>query len=93
MIDSVDWRTLMSKTEIRTGTLIDDRTVALDKPLSLRPMKVRVAIEPLDEKQRRPYRPEVISSIHAAQAARGYRPPSREEVDRCIQSERDSWGD
>jgi hypothetical protein len=83
----------MGKTEIVTGTLIDDRTVALDKPLSLRPMKVRVAIEPLDEKHRRLYCPEVIAKIYAAQAARGHRPPSREEVDRRIQSERDSWGD
>lgn len=83
----------MGKPEIVTGTLIDDRTVALDKPLRLRPMKVRVVIEPLDEKHPRPYRPEIISQIHAAQAARGYRPPSREEVDRRIQSERESWGD
>ena len=83
----------MGKTEIVTGTLVDDRTVALDKPVSLRPMKVRVALEPLDDKQSRLYRPEVISKIYAAQAARGHRPPSREEVDRRIQSERDSWGD
>jgi hypothetical protein len=83
----------MGKSEIVTGTLIDDRTVALDKPLALRPMKVRVAIEPLEAKQRRAYRPEVISEIHAAQLARGHHPPSREEVDRRIQSERDSWGE
>jgi hypothetical protein len=38
----------MGKPEIVTGTLINDRTVALDKPLPLQPMKVRVAIEPLD---------------------------------------------
>ena len=83
----------MGKTEIRIGTLIDDRTVTLDKPLPLRPMKVRVAIEPLGEQHRRPYRPEVISTIYAAQAARGHRPPSREEVDDRLRSERDSWGD
>jgi hypothetical protein len=83
----------MGKIEIVTGTLVDDRTVALDQPLHLHPMKVRVAIEPLDEKPRRLYRPEVISKIHAAQTARGHRPPSREEVDRRIQSERNSWGD
>jgi hypothetical protein len=83
----------MGKTEIVTGTLVDDRTVALDKPVPLRPMKVRVAIEPLDEKHSRSYRPEVISKIYAAQAARGHRPPSREEVDHRIQSERDGWGD
>jgi len=73
----------MGKTEIVTGTLVDDHTVALDKPVRLRPMKVRVAIEPLDEKPK----------IHAAQAARGHCPPSREEVDHRIQSERESWGD
>jgi len=83
----------MGKTEIVTGTLVDDHTVALDKPLSLHPMKVRVAIEPLEEKSRRPYRPEVVAKIHAAQAARGHRPPSREEVDQRIESERDGWGD
>jgi hypothetical protein len=83
----------MGKTEIVTGTLIDDRTVALDKPVPLQPMKVRVAIEPLDEKNGRLYRPEIISNIYAAQAARGHRPPSREEVDRRLQSERDGWGD
>lgn len=83
----------MGKTEIVTGTLVDDRTVALDKPVPLQPMKVRVAIEPLDEKHRRLYRPEIISQIYAAQAARGHRPPSREEVDRRVRSERDSWGD
>jgi len=83
----------VGKTEIVTGTLVNERTVALDEPLSFRPMKVRVAIEPLVEKSYRLYRPDIISKIHAAQAARGFRPPSREEVDRRIQSERDSWGD
>jgi hypothetical protein len=80
----------MAKTEIVTGTLINDQTVALDKPVRLRPMKVRVVIEPLEEK-RRPYRPDILTDIYVAQAARGHRPPSREEVDRHIQSERDSW--
>ncbi len=56
-------------------------------------MKVRVAIEPLDEIQLRLYRPEVIAKIHAAQAARGHRPPSREEVYRHMRPERDRWGD
>ena len=56
-------------------------------------MKVRLTIEPLDEKYRRLYRPEVIGQIYAAQAARGHRPPSHEEVKCRLQSERDSWGD
>ena len=83
----------MGKTEIVTGTLINDRTVALDKPVPLRLTKVRVAIEPLDEKPCRPYRPDVLTGIYAAQTARGHRPPSRDEVDRRVQSERNTWGD
>jgi hypothetical protein len=82
----------MAKSETVTGRLIDDRTVSLDKPFPLQPMKVRIAIEPLDEKPRRSYRPEVIAQIHQSQIARGHRPPSREEVDLLLQSERDSWG-
>ena len=83
----------MGKPEIITGRLIDDHTVSLDKPTRLRPMQVSIAIEPLAEGKLRHYRPEIIAQIHAAQAARGYRPPSREEVDQRIHSERDSWGD
>lgn len=83
----------MSKREIVTGILIDDRTVTLDKPLRLPPTKVRLAIEPLDANQHRLYRPDVIVHIHAAQAARGYRPPTREEVDQRVQAERDGWND
>lgn len=82
----------MEKLETVTGRLIDDRTVSLDKPFPLQPMKVRVAIEPLEEKPRRSYRPEVIARIHKSQIERGHRPPSREEVDRLLQSDRDSWG-
>jgi len=78
----------MGKPAIVTGTLVDDRTVALDEPVPLPPMKVRVAIEPLEEKHRRLYRPEVISNIYAAQAIRGHCPPSREEVDQRIQPAR-----
>lgn len=85
----------MGKMEFVTGTLINDRTVSLDEPLRLKvtATKVRVAIEPLSSAYRQPYRPEVIRKIHAAQSARGYRPPSREEVDVGLKSERESWGD
>jgi len=83
----------MSKTEIVTGTLINDRTVALDMPLQLKATKLRLSIEPLSPRSSQFYRPEVISKIHAAQAARGYQPPSREEVDGWLKAERESWGD
>jgi hypothetical protein len=83
----------MSKTEIVTGTLIDDHTVVLDKPLQSKATKVRLTIEPLSPQYYRLYRPEVISKIHAAQATRSYQPPSREEVDGWLKTERESWGD
>jgi hypothetical protein len=83
----------MGRIEIVTGTLIDDRTVALDSPVPLRSTKVRVSIEPLEPAHRRLYRPEVVAKIYASQATRGHRPPTREEVDRRVQAERDSWGD
>lgn len=83
----------MSKTAITTGTLVNERTVELDNAINLPPMKVRLAIEPLAVMPRQCYRPEVITEIHAAQAARGHRPPSRQEVDHRLQLERDSWGE
>ena len=75
-----------------TGTLTDDHTVTLDEPLPLRPMKVRLVVEPLSPPPRRSYQ-EVISSIRTRQGARAHKPPTREEVDDDLREERDSWGE
>jgi hypothetical protein len=72
---------IMTRPQTVTGTLINDHTVTLDKPLSMQPMKVRIVIEPLSESNSTPYRPEVVAKIHSAQNARGFRPPSGDEVD------------
>ena len=73
-----------------TGKLTDDRTVALDKPLPLAQKKVRLVVEPLSSSAPRSYRG-VMADIRARQQARGYNPPSREEVDAVLQAERESW--
>ena len=71
-----------------TGTLTDARTVTLDEALPLKPMKVRLVVEPLDSKP--PYQ-EVIAEMRERQRARGHQPPTRESVDAYLQTERDSW--
>jgi len=45
-----------------TGTLTDDRTVALDERLPLSPMRVRVVVEPLQRASRPSYQ-QVLSSF------------------------------
>ncbi len=80
----------MYATHTVTGTLTDDHTVTLDEALPLTPMKVRLAVEPLDPPSRRPYQ-EVIAEIRQRQRDRGYQPPSREQVDSYLQDERNSW--
>ena len=84
----------MQTAYIITGTLNDDQTVTLDETLPLKPMKVRLSIEPLAPAHPHP-RPhdEVIAEIWARQKARGHVPRTREEVDAELQAERDSWSD
>ena len=77
---------------IVTGTLTDAQTVTLDEALPLTPTKVRLVIEPILSTNPRPYQ-EVIAKIRERQRTRGYKPPTREEVDAYLQAERDSWED
>jgi hypothetical protein len=76
---------------IVTGTLSDEQTVALDKPLPIRGGKVRVVVEPIETAQRS--YTEVMAAIRERQRRRRHRPPTREEVDAYIRAERASWGD
>jgi hypothetical protein len=82
----------MQTAYILTGTLNDDQTVTLDEVLPLKPMKVRVSIEPLTPVHPRPH-DEVIAEIWARQNARGHVPRTREEIDAELQAERESWDD
>jgi len=81
----------MQDTFTVTGTLTDNQTVKLDEALPLTPMKVRVVVEPIRAVSAQRYR-EVIAQIRRRQRARGHQPPTREEIDSYLQSERNSWG-
>ena len=73
-----------------TGTLVDGQTVTLDERLPVQTTKVLLRVEALTPQPTRSRR-EVLAEIRRRQAARGHRPTLREEVDRYIAGERDSW--
>ncbi len=73
-----------------TGTLSKGRLVELDEAVPLGDAKVRVSIEPLPAGKVRPLR-EVIAEIREEQRKSGYVAPSREEIDRFLADERESW--
>jgi hypothetical protein len=73
-----------------TGTLSKGRLVELDETLPLADARVRVSIEPIPAREVRPVR-EVIAEIREQQRESGHVPPSREEVDRFLAEERESW--
>lgn len=82
----------MQNTYNVTGTLTDDRTVALDERLPLSPMRVCVVVEPLHGASRPSYQQD-LSNIRARQSARGHKARSREEVDSCLRKDREGWRD
>jgi hypothetical protein len=82
----------MQTAYILTGTLNDDQTVTLDEALPLKPMKVRLSIEPLVPTNPRLH-DEVIAELWTRQKARGHVPRTREEIDAALQVERDSWNE
>jgi hypothetical protein len=73
-----------------TGTLSDGRLVKLDQALPLADVRVRVSIEPLATRGPRPLG-EVIAEIRERQQALRHVAPSRQEVDRFLTEERESW--
>ena len=80
----------MADTYTATGTLVDGRTVTLNREIPIPKGKVRVVVKSLEEVLRRPVH-DVLSDIHKKQNARGHIPPVREQVDTYLQAERDSW--
>ena len=80
----------MQHTYTVTGILTDSRTVALDEPLPLTEMKVKVVVEPLGASAPHPYR-KVLADIHSRQLSRGHRSPDRTAVDAALKAERESW--
>lgn len=80
----------MHNAYIVTGTLTNERTVTLDEALPFPSTKVRLVVEPLESGSSRSYQ-EIVAAIRERQGARGYQPPTKEEVDAYLQAERDSW--
>ncbi len=82
----------MNDTYTATGTLIDGRTVTLNRDIPIPKGKVRVVVKSLEKDSKSPVL-DVLSDIHKKQNARGHKPPVREQVDTYLQAERDSWND
>ena len=80
----------MHKVYVVTGMLTDVQMVTLDEALPLKPVKVRLVVEPLEPESQRPYQ-EVIAKIRKRQRDRGHQSVTREEIDEYLQTERDSW--
>lgn len=81
----------MEPAYVRTGELRGGRSVLLDETVPLTG-RVRVTVEPITKTPRvNQSHLEVLEEIWAAQKASGRVPPSKEEVDRFLEDERNSW--
>jgi hypothetical protein len=81
----------MTQVYVLTGQLESARSLALDEPLPLERGRVRVTVQPLGEKNSPDASSRVLSEIWEANARAGRVPPSKEEVDSFVDSERASW--
>ena len=81
----------MRKGYVTTGTLSDGRRVDLDEAVPLGDSRVTVTIEPLASTTR-PWR-EVLADLRRRQALRGHSVPTRDEIDRSLRRERETWPD
>lgn len=82
----------MQQAYVVTGSLVDGQTLKLDETLPITAGKVRVVVELVEGAARPPYM-EVMTQIRADQRARGFVPPTREQVDAYLKAERESWDD
>ena len=76
-----------------TGTLTDGKTIVLDQTIAVKPGPVRLTIEPAEPAPGRMALAEVLDELRRRQAARGHVPRTRDEIDRELKEERESWGD
>ena len=82
----------MEQAYVLTGELRDGRSVMLDEAVPLAAGNVRVTVEAIDKAPpvKRPAA-EVLEEIWAAQNSSGRVPPTKEEIDRFLEEERNSW--
>ena len=81
----------MTNAYVVTGTLTDARTVALDEPLPLPAGRVRVVVEEAPAPAAQPNFRQVLGRIWAEQNARGFLPPTAEEVEERVRDVRKGW--
>ncbi len=79
-----------AKRYVALGQLKRGRVVELDEPVPLGDARVQVSIQALSPGPTRPLT-EVLAEIRRQQAERRFVPPSRDQVDRLLAAERDSW--
>jgi hypothetical protein len=79
----------MNQAIIVTGNIIQPNTIRLDESVPFVNGKVRVIIENLGT-TKRPFQ-EVLAEIRRRQRERNYKPSTKEEVDKYLSLERDSW--
>jgi hypothetical protein len=80
----------MSQTYHVTGELTDNQHVRLDEPIPLTTGRVRLVVEKLSNDPQA----DLVAFerlLRERQAARGHVPPSKEQVDAYLNSERASW--
>ncbi|HEV7867923.1 MAG TPA: hypothetical protein VGO90_09595 [Chthoniobacteraceae bacterium] len=82
----------MEQAYVLTGELRDGRSLLLDEAVPLAAGKVRVTVEAIKgtPNGKRSHLA-VLEEIWAAQKASGRVPPSKEEIDRVLENERNSW--
>ena len=82
----------MTAPRTSTGTLTDGRTIVLDQKLP-HLGRVRLVVEPLDNSPSPLALQTILDDLTRRQAARGYVPRTREEIDNTLRIERESWDD
>jgi hypothetical protein len=82
---------MMTEAYSSVGTLSDEKTVILDEPIHLPPGRVHVIVEPLPEGESVYDWLDKLQAIRQRLRESGHRPRTREQVDKQIQSERESW--
>lgn len=80
-----------SQTYTTIGTLSDERTLRLDKPVPLPAGRVRITIEQLPSRPAGADFLARLQAIHVTLRQTGHQPPTGEEVAARIQRERESW--
>jgi hypothetical protein len=79
----------MNQAIIVTGNLIEPNTIRLDESVPFANGKVRVIIENLETSKRTSLK--VLAEIRKRQQERNFKPSIKEDIDKYLTLERDSW--